>query len=414
MRFIRTLESKANRHVISMVSIAAMVLALMAVTGVGQAAAAPSCDPYPDVTGSNEHCANIAWLKGQDITKPADGKYHPTDSVTRGSMAAFLFRITNPGQPQPACPQEPFPDVSTKSTFCGYIAWAKDTGIAYGYSDGHYGANNAVTRGAMAAYMFRIAHPGEGASKCTAEPFKDVGKKDTFCGVITWMKTTGITYGVGSDKYGTSVPVTRQSMASFLKRISEKVTLKQFPPRETTVTPFTEDGQLRLVPGDTQYGPFDREQCSPSPYSHASSVYWCGSAADYLPACWPAPASTGYPLLYCMHSPDDLEVARVTGPSNLKAAPAKSVARPWQVVLDDGSRCNVRIGGAYPEAPTGFDYSYICDGPTGVLVAPTDGPEFITTSPHWKAYASNVSLQETTVTHVGVRKVVFAGATPHV
>jgi len=187
------------------------------------AQAATPCGPFPDVNTSNQHCRNIEWLTGVGITKPSDGLYHSDGSVTRGSMAAFLFRLVHPGKAQPKCTGKPFPDVPTTSTFCGYIAWARSNGIAYGYPNGTYGPQNAVTRGAMAAYLFRIANPGRGAGACTSKPFADVGVHDTFCGVISWMVAHGITYGVGDGtNYGTASPVTRGAMASFLRRIAER------------------------------------------------------------------------------------------------------------------------------------------------------------------------------------------------
>jgi len=228
-----THRTTAGRRASTLLAVVAMVLALLTGLGVQQASAATTCHPYPDVTSSNPHCGNITWLKGQGITKPADGYYHPQDGVTRGSMTAFLFRLVNPGKSQPRCTSRPFPDVPVTSSFCGYIKWAKNTGIAYGYSNGTYGAANPVTRGAMAAYLYRIANPGKGATKCTSKPFTDVPVSDTFCAVITWMVDSGITYGVGGGKYGTTLPVTRQAMASFLHRIFTTPTvLKQAaPPR---------------------------------------------------------------------------------------------------------------------------------------------------------------------------------------
>lgn len=178
------------------------------------------CWPYWDVDTSDPHCENILWLTGQGITKPAtEYEYNPSGSVTRGSMAAFLFRFANPGVAQPRCTSKPFPDVSTSNRFCGYISWAEKSGIASGYPDGSYGPNKAVTRGAMAAFLHRIARPGQGASKCTSKPFTDVRTSETFCGAISWMKKQGITYGVGGGKYGTTLKVTRGAMASFLHRV---------------------------------------------------------------------------------------------------------------------------------------------------------------------------------------------------
>lgn len=177
-----------------MVSVVAMVLATLTALGAGQAVAAPSCDPFPDVNSSNAHCKNIDWLAGQGITKPADGLYHPASSVNRGSMAAFLFRLTHPGKPAPKCTGKPFPDVSTSNVFCGYIQWAVNNGVTKGYpSDGTYRPKNGVTRGAMAAFLQRIVNPGKPAKKCTEVPFVDVTTNETFCGVIDWMAKTGIT-----------------------------------------------------------------------------------------------------------------------------------------------------------------------------------------------------------------------------
>lgn len=196
--------------------------------------------PYPDVSAANTHCDNIWWMAGTGITKPTGGRYLPGNDVTRGSMTAFLFRLTHPGKPSPACQSNRFPDVDPSNVFCGYISWAASNGIAFGYDNGTFGPDRPVTRGAMAAFLHRIVVKKR-AAKCTATPFSDVPVSDPFCGVISWMKKTGITYGVGGGKYGTTQPVTRQSMASFLRRI---VT-------ETTAAPGIGNAQIGPMRGAT-------------------------------------------------------------------------------------------------------------------------------------------------------------------
>ncbi len=179
------------------------------------------CAPFPDVDSSNPHCTNISWLKGKSITMPADGKYHPANPVNRGSMTAFLFRLTHPGQPSPKCSNTAFPDVDSSNIFCGYITWAANNGVAMGYPDGTFRSNNGVTRGAMAAFLKRIA-THDRTPTCHRKPFADVSTTETFCGVITWMKTEKLTFGVGDGtNYGTNLIVSRQSMASFLHRIHD-------------------------------------------------------------------------------------------------------------------------------------------------------------------------------------------------
>jgi hypothetical protein len=182
--------------------------------------AAAACHPFKDVAATNTHCANIAWLKTQRITREAGGRFHPTSRVTRGSMAAFLFRLTHPGESQPSCAGRPFPDVPTSHAFCGYIRWADDGGITHGYSDGTYRPGRPVTRGAMAAFLNRVVTAGASTPRCTQPPFFDVGVHDTFCGAITWMRRARVTRGFDEGiTYRSARPVSRQAMATFLHRL---------------------------------------------------------------------------------------------------------------------------------------------------------------------------------------------------
>jgi uncharacterized protein YkwD len=181
---------------------------------------AHGCHPYSDTSAAYLHCENIQWVAQEGIADPAGGTFRATDSITRNTMAAFLYRFGHQKQAAPACDSRPFPDVTTTNPYCGYIAWAKNSNITYGYSDGDYHGGRPVTRGAMAAYFYRTAHDGAALPTCTRAPFRDVPVSNEFCGAITWMKNQGITYGTGDGYYGPTLPVTRGAMASFLHRTS--------------------------------------------------------------------------------------------------------------------------------------------------------------------------------------------------
>lgn len=219
---------------------------------------ADSCRPFPDVTSKNTHCSNITWLKGKGITKPEGGKYMPGKSVNRGSMVTFLYRLTHDGASAPACSSKPFPDVAVDNVHCGAIQWARDTGLAKGYQDGSYGPNNAVTRGAMATFIYRIAS-GSAAPLCAVKPYKDVASDYVHCGAITWMKQSGLTSGIGGNKYGRMDSVNRASMASFLKRMdnwlyhggADRLTLRG--PDKQPANPTYHDGRpiAKPDPNDT-------------------------------------------------------------------------------------------------------------------------------------------------------------------
>lgn len=177
------------------------------------------CQPFPDVNASNMHCRNIEWLAGMNITAPIGGKYMPGNAVTRGSMATFLYRLDHPGKAIPKCVTKPFRDVDVDYVHCGAIAWAVKNRITVGYGDGTYRPLNPVTRGSMATFLYRIA--GSPATPmCGADPFDDVSSGYVHCKTIRWAKTNKITSGLaGGHDYGPERVVNRDQMASFLHRI---------------------------------------------------------------------------------------------------------------------------------------------------------------------------------------------------
>jgi hypothetical protein len=175
--------------------------------------------PFPDVTASNTFCRAISWMKAQQVTYGyPDGDFHPLAPVTRRSMAAFFFRLTNLGQAQPNCSTAPYPDVPKDYEFCGYIAWFKGQEITKP-ANGKYQPLNSVTRGAMAAFIFRLSFPGTAQPSCST-PYPDVTAANEFCGYISWMKNQHITYGYPDGNFHPNAPVSREAMAAFLNRLA--------------------------------------------------------------------------------------------------------------------------------------------------------------------------------------------------
>jgi hypothetical protein len=204
--------------------IGAFVLALLTAAGLavatsGPAAAAPT--GFNDVPNSQPFYGDISWLVGKGITKGyPDGGFHPDASVSRQAMAAFLYRFS--GASAAACTQPPFPDVAASSQFCTEIAWLADQKVTGGYPDKNFHPANSVTRQAMAAFLYRLAHNGADAPACSGKgPFADVAATDQFCGAITWLAGQDITGGYADGGFHPAEPVTRQAMAAFLHRFAD-------------------------------------------------------------------------------------------------------------------------------------------------------------------------------------------------
>jgi hypothetical protein len=69
-------------------------LAAIAVLTVGLASSSFATHDFPDVPASNPFHDDISWLADAGVTEGfPDGGFHPTDPVSRQSMAAFLRRL---------------------------------------------------------------------------------------------------------------------------------------------------------------------------------------------------------------------------------------------------------------------------------------------------------------------------------
>ncbi|RDH77062.1 hypothetical protein DVS77_18525 [Mycolicibacterium moriokaense] len=116
----------------------------------------------------------------------------------------------------------------------------------------------------------------------------------------------------------------------------------------------------------------------PSRYDVTTGVLSCGATADSADACWP---TAGGNYLLCLQDPftTTLSLIAATGAT----APLEALTgdpAPMALVLDDGTQCRVRIGGAWPfpvEQPDWVGY-YSCKGADfSAIWAPTsNGPDY--------------------------------------
>lgn len=177
---------------------------------------------FTDVGLSHPFVREISWMKANGIsTGNLNGTYGPTTAVTRGAMAAFLYRMA--GEPSFTPPdRSPFRDVTRSHTFYTEICWLASTGITGGYTDGTFRPGTVVERQAMAAFLYRFA--GSPAFTPPARsPFADVATSHTFYTEIAWLAATGVSGGHADGTYRPRTAVDRQSMAAFLNRLDRKV-----------------------------------------------------------------------------------------------------------------------------------------------------------------------------------------------
>jgi hypothetical protein len=112
--------------------------------------------------------------------------------------------------------------------------------------------------------------------------------------------------------------------------------------------------------------------CSaPSPSAVGNDIYACSPTAAGADACWPSTPGS----LLCLDDPRDKTLHRVTFGGTLPHVAPPAVADPIGLVLDDGTLCRLRNGGAWGVRDDGYEGAFWCSGSNlRVLWLPSQGP----------------------------------------
>jgi hypothetical protein len=177
---------------------------------------------FTDVPAASFFEVAVRWLKETGVTTGFGGSatvFSPNTAVTRGQMALFLHRLM--GTPAVGTPHG-FGDVPTDNgELDRAVRWLKAAGVTTGLggSASEFGTNGVVTRGQMAAFLWRAA--GQ-PSVSTEHGFGDILPGDFFAPGVRWQKVHLITTGFGGNAavFNPSGEVTRGQMAAFLWRLA--------------------------------------------------------------------------------------------------------------------------------------------------------------------------------------------------
>jgi hypothetical protein len=125
----------------------------------------PATSPFTDVPTTRMYYKEIAWLNATKISTgwvDANNQrtFRPLQSVDRGTMAAFLYRLS--GSPAYTPPTTTlFTDVAKGQQFYKEISWLAARGICTGWTEANgtatFRPGLSVNRDAMAAFMYRWA-----------------------------------------------------------------------------------------------------------------------------------------------------------------------------------------------------------------------------------------------------------------
>ncbi len=223
---------------------------------VDESCASPAPHGFSAVVVGSYADVAVGWLLELGITAgTTPGRFSPSQPVTRGQMAVFLWRSA--GAPTLEGTHG-FIDVNPGAYYEDAVTWLVSEGITTGTSPEKYSPSQSVTRGQMAVFLWRTA----GAPAAVGpHGFIDVTRGAYYEVAVTWLVGEGITSGTSPKKYSPSQPVIRGQMAVFLHRAAcgSPATVSRYgPDNQQTITVIQEGGPgkpvLVTVPGGGYHG----------------------------------------------------------------------------------------------------------------------------------------------------------------
>jgi hypothetical protein len=180
---------------------------------------------FIDVEPHRFFAPGVRFLRENDLTTGTrPGLFEPMDRITRAQMATFLHRFMDRPPPDG---EAPFTDLTPGSFYVDAVHWLHGAGITTGTTPTTYSPGDLVTRGQMAAFLWRLCgRPAAGRSD-----FTDIPAGAYYAEAVAWMAKLGITKGVSATEFAPDREITRGEMATFLHRLATT------PAAWTTVAP---------------------------------------------------------------------------------------------------------------------------------------------------------------------------------
>lgn len=147
-----------------------------------------------------------------------DGRFGPSDPVNRAQAATILWRMAG----EPAAESEEFPDADYSAFYGEALRWTRSTNVITGYSDGRFGPSDPVTREQLATMLYRYATSVANKDVNTDPTALSAisGSRDVSgfaWDAMAWAVNEGILTGDMSAGYARALPQGTASRAQMVK-----------------------------------------------------------------------------------------------------------------------------------------------------------------------------------------------------
>lgn len=185
----------------------------------------PDTLPFADVPAGSWYYDSVAYVyeNGMMAGTAAD-RFSPDMTTSRAMIVTILYRLE--GSPAAAQPSA-FTDVAAGQWYTDGVAWANANGIVTGYDNGKFGPNDTITRGQMAAILYRYAaYKGYDVSgRADLSGFADACRVAAYAAdSVRWAVQSGLISGTSATTLSPAGSATRAQAAAILTRFCENLT----------------------------------------------------------------------------------------------------------------------------------------------------------------------------------------------
>lgn len=167
---------------------------------------------FKDVPPKTTQYKAITWMACSKIADPSkDGKYRPTQALSRGEAAVFLYRMSG----EKHTSTKSFKDVKSTSSEATAISWMKSKKLVTSYSDGTFRTKNNVSRGEFATYLYKLSRDTK-YKKPARATFKDIRVTSGYHTPVSWLSAKKITQGYSDRTFRPTKAISRADAAQFM------------------------------------------------------------------------------------------------------------------------------------------------------------------------------------------------------
>ncbi|MDY4430113.1 S-layer homology domain-containing protein [Evtepia sp.] len=184
---------------------------------------APVALPFTDVTG---HWALDSIRKVYDLglmTGTKATRFSPDTALNRAMLVTILYRLE--GSPAVSSASV-YTDVATGAWYTDAVAWAAQHGITVGYGNGKFGPTDDITREQMATILLRYAQYKSYDTTASADlrAYNDAGDISAWAlEALQWANGAGLISGRSADLLAPAGSTTRAETAVILVRFLEQI-----------------------------------------------------------------------------------------------------------------------------------------------------------------------------------------------